>query len=39
MKEIIVKEAKIKITGINDDDFISLTDIAKIKNPDDQIVP
>ena len=35
MKEIIVKEAKIKITGINDDDFISLTDIAKIKNPDD----
>ena len=24
MKEIIVKEAKIKITGINDDDFIIL---------------
>lgn len=35
MQEIIVKDEKIKITGIKDNDFISLTDIAKIKNPDD----
>lgn len=35
MHEIIVKEEKIKITGITDNDFISLTDIAKIKNSDD----
>ena len=32
MKSIIVKENIITITGINDDDYISLTDIAKIKN-------
>jgi hypothetical protein len=30
MKNIIVKEKVINITGINDDDFVSLTDIARI---------
>lgn len=32
MKSIIVKDKIISITGVNDDDFISLTDIARIKN-------
>ena len=32
MKSIIVKDKTISITGINDDDYISLTDIARIKN-------
>lgn len=35
MKSIIVKEKSINITGIGDDDYISLTDIARIKNDDD----
>ena len=34
MNKIIVKNIDITITGITDDDFISLTDIAKIKNPE-----
>ena len=34
-KSIIVKDKVIKITRISDDDYISLTDIAKIKNSDD----
>ena len=29
MSKIIVKEKEITITKINDDDYISLTDIAK----------
>ena len=33
MKNIIVNDNVINITGINDDDFVSLTDIARIKNP------
>lgn len=33
MKSIIVKDKVINITGISDDDYVSLTDIAKIKNP------
>ena len=33
MKNIIVKEKVINITGSGDDDYISLTDIARIKNP------
>ncbi len=33
MKNIIVKEKIISITGIGDDDYVSLTDIARIKNP------
>lgn len=32
MKKITIKNVEITITGINDDDFICLTDIAKIKN-------
>ena len=34
MKTIIVKEKVINVTGSNDDDYISLTDIAKIRNLD-----
>ena len=33
MKNIMVKDKIINITGISDDDYISLTDIARIKNP------
>ena len=33
MKNIVVKERIINITGSGDDDYISLTDIARIKNP------
>lgn len=32
MKNIIIKDKNISITGISDDDYISLTDIARIKN-------
>lgn len=32
MKTIVVKEKEINITGLGDDDYISLTDIARIKN-------
>ena len=32
---IIVKEKEITITKINEDDYISLTDIAKVKNDGD----
>lgn len=32
MKNIIVKDKIINIAGISDDDYISLTDIARIKN-------
>lgn len=35
MQEISVQDATIRVTGINDNDYISLTDIAKIKNVDD----
>ena len=31
MKSIIVKEKVINITGINDNDYVSLTDIARYK--------
>ena len=34
-KSIIVKDKVIKITRISDDDYISLTDIARIKNDED----
>ena len=33
MNKITVKNIDINVTGIRDDDFISLTDMAKIKNP------
>ncbi|MCM1260775.1 MAG: KilA-N domain-containing protein [Prevotella sp.] len=32
MKSITIKEKEISITGIGDDDYVSLTDIARIKN-------
>lgn len=35
MKSIVVKDKVINITGITDEDYISLTDIAKIKNDED----
>ena len=35
MKSIIVKDKIINITGISDDDYISLTDIARLKNSED----
>ena len=38
MKSIIVKDKVIKITGVRDDDYISLTDMAKIKNDDTNMV-
>ena len=34
MDKITVKNIDINITGVGDDDFISLTDMAKIKNPE-----
>ena len=34
MNKITVKNIEISITGFGDDDFISLTDIAKTKNPE-----
>ena len=34
MKKITIKSIDIDITGIGDDDYISLTDIAKIVNPE-----
>ena len=42
MKNIIVKDKTnkiINITGINDHDFVSLTDIAKFINNDDPRYP
>ena len=33
MKNIIVKDKIINVTGVNDDDYVSLTDIARLKNP------
>lgn len=33
MEQIKVKDISINITGIQDDDYISLTDLARIKNP------
>ena len=35
MKKIIVKNVEINITGINDDDYWSISDIAKIINYDE----
>jgi hypothetical protein len=34
MEQISVKGTLINITGVGDDDYISLTDIAKTKNPE-----
>ena len=35
MDKIVVKEKEISITGIGDGDYVSLTDIARIKNERD----
>lgn len=34
MNKIIVKNIEINVTGIGDDDFVNLTDIARIVNPE-----
>lgn len=34
MNKITVKNIEIKVTGIQDDDYVNLTDIAKIVNPE-----
>ena len=39
MSKIIVKEKEITITGFDDDDYVSLTDIAKFLNNDDPRYP
>jgi hypothetical protein len=39
MKEIKVKNKTINITGITDNDYISLTDMAKFLNKDDPRYP
>lgn len=39
MKSITVKERVINITGISDDDYVSLTDIARFLNSDDPRYP
>ena len=39
MKNIIVKEKVINITGSGDDDYVSLTDLAKFLNEDDPRYP
>ncbi|MCQ2752790.1 MAG: KilA-N domain-containing protein [Bacilli bacterium] len=35
MNSLLIKNIKINITGLSDNDFISLTDIARFKNDDD----
>ena len=35
MSKIIVKDKEITITGFENDDYVSLTDIAKFLNNDD----
>lgn len=39
MKNITVKEKVINITGIGDDDYVSLTDIARFLNSDNPRYP
>ncbi len=39
MSKIIIKEKEITITGISDDDYVSLTDIARFLNNDDPRYP
>ena len=39
MSKIIVKDKEITITGFDDDDYVSLTDIAKFLNNDDPRYP
>ena len=35
MKKLIVKDTLVSLTRINDADYISLTDIARVRNPDE----
>ena len=39
MKNIVVKDKIISITGVNDDDYVSLTDLARFLNEDDPRYP
>lgn len=39
MKKLIVKEKEISITGLDDNDFVCLTDIARFLNSDDPRYP
>ena len=38
MKNIIVKDKNISIQNINDEDYISVNDIARIKNEDEYLI-
>ncbi|MDP2880796.1 MAG: KilA-N domain-containing protein [Azonexus sp.] len=35
MKKLVVQDTLVSLTRINDDDYISLTDIARVRNPDE----
>lgn len=35
MKKLIVQDTLVSLTRVNDDDYISLTDIARVRNPDE----
>ncbi len=35
MKKLIVQDPLVSLTRVNDDDYISLTDIARVRNPDE----
>lgn len=35
MKKLIVQDTFVSLTRINDDDYLSLTDIARVRNPDE----
>lgn len=35
MKKLIVQDTFVSLTRVNDDDYISLTDIARVRNPDE----
>jgi len=35
LKKLIVQDTLVSLTRVNDDDYISLTDIARVRNPDE----
>ena len=35
MKKLVVQDTLVSLTRVNDDDYISLTDIARVRNPDE----
>ena len=39
MDKLVVKGKEINITGISDDDYVSLTDLARFLNEDDPRYP